>query len=163
MPTHMSKLARVVALAALVAAMNLAGMTTGAQAHTSNDPANTRHRALGRLEFPATGQAARQAAGDTARRRLLAQERYYGTWGYEDPTADAQQLFHRGERASMDQPTTPTPAAVTTPVRPAEPRHQPGLLPVSLGVLAAALAMVAVVALLVGRRPHRTQRAGRTA
>jgi hypothetical protein len=49
---------------------------------------------------------------------------------------------------------------VTTPIRPAEPSHQPGLLPASLGVLAAALALVAV---LVGRRAHRTQRAGRTA
>jgi hypothetical protein len=160
MPTPMSKLARILVLAALVAAIHLAGLVAVAQAHTSNDPASARHRALGRVEFPATGQAARQAAGDTAHRRLLAQERYYSTWGYEDPTADARQLFRRGERASLDQPTAPTPAAVTTPVRPAEPSHQPGLLPASLGVLAAALALVAV---LVARRAHRTQRARQTA
>src|SRR4029450_13519639 len=52
--------------------MNLA-MAAVAQAHTSNDPASTRHRAVGRMEFLATDQPSGQA--DPPARRLLARER----------------------------------------------------------------------------------------
>jgi hypothetical protein len=137
----MSKLARAVVLVAMLAAMHLAGLVAVAQAHTSNDPASARHRAPGRVEFLATGD--------------------HAVASQEQPTAaDALQLFRRGERASQEQPTAGTAAAAATPVRPAEPSHQPGLLPASLGVLAAALALIAV---LVARRAHRSQRASQTA
>jgi hypothetical protein len=139
-PMSMSKLPRAVVLVAMLAAIHLAGLVAVAQAHTSIDPANARYRALGRVEFPATGD--------------------HAVAFQEQPTADAQQVFRRGERASLDQPTAGTVAAVATPVRPAEPSHQPGLLPASLGVLAAVLALVAVV---VARRAHRSQRASQTA
>ena len=139
-PMSMSKLPRAVVLVAMLAAIHLAGSVAVAQAHTSIDPANARYRALGRVEFPATGD--------------------HAVAFQEQPTADAQQRFRRGERASLDQPTAGTAAAVATPVRPAEPSHQPGLLPASLGVLAAVLALVAVV---VARRAHRSQRASQTA
>ena len=139
-PMSMSKLPRAVVLVAMLAAIHLAGLVAVAQAHTSIDPANARYRALGRVEFPATGD--------------------HAVAFQEQPTTDAQQVFRRGERASLDQPTAGTAAAVATPVRPAEPSHQPGLLPASLGVLAAVLALVAVV---VARRAHRSQRASQTA
>src|SRR4029453_7024850 len=129
----MSKLARTVVLAAMVAAMNLAGLVAVAQAHTSNDPASARHTALGRVEFPATGQAARQAADATVR-RLLAQERYYSTWDYENPTiqqALAQERYY-----------SPWAYGDTAAPAPDEPSGQPGWLTPALGVLAAVLAMV---------------------
>ena len=69
----MSKLARVLTLAAMVAAINLAGVTAAAQAHTSDDPASTRHRALGQMEFHATA-AQQQATADATVQRLLARE-----------------------------------------------------------------------------------------
>ena len=47
--TTMSKLARTLILGAALAAMNLAGTTAIAQAHTNDDPASTRHRVPGQL------------------------------------------------------------------------------------------------------------------
>src|SRR4029453_2836777 len=150
----MSKLARTVVLAAMVAAMNLAGLVAVAQAHTSNDPASARHTALGRVEFPATGQAARQAADATVR-RLLAQERYYSTWDYENPKiqqALAQERYY--STWEYENPTIQQALAQeryystwaygdTAAPAPDEPSGQPGWLTPALGVLAAVLAMVA--------------------
>jgi hypothetical protein len=56
----MSKRARTLILGVALAAMNLAGTTAIAQAHTDDDPASTRHRALGQLELPAEDAAAAQ-------------------------------------------------------------------------------------------------------
>src|SRR5919201_5054326 len=74
----MSKLARVLTLAAMLAAMNLAGMTTVAHAYPL-DPANQRHRALGQLESLAAADhpvaSRQQSTGDATVRRLLARER----------------------------------------------------------------------------------------
>jgi hypothetical protein len=150
----MSKLARTVVLAAMVAAMNLAGLVAVAQAHTSNDPASARHTALGRVEFPATGQAARQAADATVR-RLLAQERYYSTWDYENPTIQ-QALAQERYYSTWAYGDTAAPA-------PDEPSGQPGWLTPALGVLAAVLAMVAGVAVLAARRANRSLRASQAA
>jgi hypothetical protein len=47
----MSKRARTLILGVALAAMNLAGATAIAQAHTSDDPTSTRHRALGQLKL----------------------------------------------------------------------------------------------------------------
>jgi hypothetical protein len=135
----MSKLARALVSGAMVAALNLAGMTAIAQAHTS-DPASQRHRALGQLEFLAAADHAvdsqEQAAADTAHRRELARER---------------SSIPRG-----------TPAQLPAPV-PAEASGQPGWLVASLGGLAAILALVAGVAVLAARRASRRVRAGQTA
>ena len=76
-----------------------------------------------------------QAAADAAHRRLLAQERYYSTWGY---------------------------GGASTPA-PAEPSGQPTWLVIALAVLAAVLALVAGVAVLAARRATRSQHAGQTA
>ena len=87
----MSKLARAVALVAMLVAMNLAGMTTIAHAQVNQDRID-RHRALGRLELSVAGDhdprrpplerqvtsmSRRQPSGaaDASLRRLLARER----------------------------------------------------------------------------------------
>jgi hypothetical protein len=77
----MSKLARALTLAAMVAAMNLAGMTALAQAHPTDQATaqQTRH--------PVTSP--QQAAADAAHRRLLAQERSYSSWSYGNTSAPA--------------------------------------------------------------------------
>jgi hypothetical protein len=125
----MSKLARVLALGVILAAMNLAGTTAVAQEQTT---------------------------ADAALQRVLAQEHGH----------------NRGERASQEQTTADatlqrvlanehghnfegTPAGATSPVRPAEPGGQPGLLVVALGVLAAALALVGALAAMTARRAIR--------
>jgi hypothetical protein len=78
----MSKLARALTLAAMLAAMNLAGMTAVAQTHAS-DHATSRPNA----QHQVTSQ--QQSTGDVATRAALAQERYYSTWGYGDTTTPA--------------------------------------------------------------------------
>jgi hypothetical protein len=138
----MSKLARALALVAMVAAMNLAGMTAVAHAYPL-DPAGQRHRALGQLRFLAAADhvvaSREQSTGDATARRLLARE-----------------------RSSIPNPA-PTMAQAASPVRAAEPSGQPGWLTPALSVLAAVLALVAAVAVLAARRAHRAQRAGQTA
>jgi hypothetical protein len=69
----MSKLVRVLILGAMLAAMNLAGMTA-AHAHPTTIDA-TRRGALAQERYYTTWRD-----GDPARERALAQERYYSTW-----------------------------------------------------------------------------------
>jgi hypothetical protein len=76
----MSKLARALALAAMVAAINLAGLPAIAQTHAA-DRADSRPPTDRHVATP------QQAAADTAHRRELAQERYYSTWKYGDTSA----------------------------------------------------------------------------
>ena len=73
----MSKLARAVALAAMLAAMNLAGMTATAHAYPVDPAAD--HRVT----------TQQQSTADATVQRSLAQERYYSTWGYGDTSAPA--------------------------------------------------------------------------
>jgi hypothetical protein len=94
----MSRLARTLALAAMLAAMTLAGLTAVAQAQPTQD--------------------------DTVKRAAEAQERYYSTWSYGD-----------------------TPAPVVD-----EPSGQPGWLVPAIGVLAAALVLLGVLAATIVRR-----------
>jgi Na+(H+)/acetate symporter ActP len=61
------------------------------------------------------------------------------------------------DRPDTTQPPTQVPAA---PVRPTEPNGQPTWLVVSLGGLAAALALVAGLALLAARRANRRAEVG---
>ena len=147
----MSKLARAVALVAMLVAMNLAGMTTIAHAQVNQDRID-RHRALGRLELfvagdhdprrpplerQVTSMSRRQPSGaaDASLRRLLARERF----------------------------SVPAQAQPTSPVRPAAPGGQAGWLTPALAALAAALALVAGVAVLAARRTTRTHRGQSTA
>jgi hypothetical protein len=90
---------------------------------------------------------------------------------------DGIEQFRRGERASQEQTTSdatvrrllarerfsipsPTPAQVPAPVQPDQPNGQPTWLVVSLGGLAAVLAVVAGLALLAVRRANRRARVG---
>ena len=158
----MSKLARVLTLAAMLAAMHLAGLTAVAQAHPTDHPSSQADASVRRLladerssipnGAPAhprllldeerssilnlPNRAPAQAAADAAaHQRLLAQERHNSTWTYGNTSAPA----------------------------PPEPSGQPGWLTPALGVLAAVLALVAGVAMLAARRAHRSQRASQTA
>ena len=157
----MSKLARALTLAAMLAAMHLAGLTAVAQAHPTDHPSSQADASVRRLladerssipngapahprllldEERSTllnlpNRAPTQPAADAAHQRLLAQERFYSTWTYGNTSAPA----------------------------PAEPGGQPGWLTPALGVLAAVLALVAGVAVLAARRANRSHRASQTA
>jgi hypothetical protein len=150
----MSKLARVLTLAAMLAAINLVGVTAIAQAHTSHDPASKRHHALGQMEFRATA-AQQQATADATVQRLLARERFYSTWGYGNPATQQALAQERAYRTSgYRDPTAPPPAP---------PSRQPDRRLPALGVLAAVGALAAGVAVLAARRATRTHRASQTA
>ena len=153
----MSKLVRPLMLVTVLAAMNLVAMTAMAQAQTRNDPASTRHRALGRVEFLATDQPSGQA--DATVRQLLARER-----STIPNTAPAHpRLLLDEERSTLLNLPNAAPAQATSPVRPAPPSGRPAGASVALGVLAAVFALVAAVAVMAARRAHRSQRAGQTA
>jgi hypothetical protein len=138
----MSKLARALTPAAMLAAINLTGLTAIAQAHATDQPTGQADATVQRLlarersSIPnIPNGAAAQAAADATHRRLQAQERYYSTWDYGNTSAPA----------------------------PPEPSGQPGWLTPALGGLAAVLALVAGVALLAARRTGRSHRAEQTA
>ena len=160
----MSKLARAFVLAATLAAMNLAGLTAVAQAQTSDEPASNQD-----VRRPPTerqvGQPYRNYHEALAAQAQTAQD-------------DAVERFRRGERAAQAQPTiaddirrSPTEAQVgeswrhpvNVPVPPAEPSGQSGRPVLTLGVLSAALALVAGLAVLVARRTSRRLGAGHSA
>ena len=133
----MSKRARTLILGVALAAMHLAATTAIAQAHTSGDPASTRHRALGQLELTAEDAVAAQEqpgiADDTRR-----------------PPTEAQvdkSWRHPGNVRAQS----------------AEPSGQPGWMVLGLGVLAAALALPAVLAARIVKRTRGRVRVRQTA
>jgi hypothetical protein len=136
-----SKLTRALVLGAMLAAMNLASMTAVAQAQ-ANDPDGKHARrppTQGQVgetwrKRPVTSQ--QQAAADAALRRVLARER-----------------FSIPNGTSAQAPDPPPPDA----------SGQPGWLVTSLGVLVAALALAAGLAVLAAKRASRRVRAGPTA
>jgi hypothetical protein len=140
----MSNHRRALVLTAMVAAMNLAGLTAIAHAQPPDGVEQFRR-----------GERASQ----------------------EQSTTDAQEQFRRGERASQEQTTSDaavrrllarerfsipsaTPAQVPAPVQPDQPNGQSTWLVVSLGGLAAVLAVVAGLALLAARRANRRAQVG---
>jgi hypothetical protein len=132
----MSKLARILVLVAMVAAMNLAGLTAIAQAQATDQPTSSQNA----RRPPTEAQV-----GEPYRY-------YHDALAAQGQSADAVERFRRGERASQDQPTTDNPTQVTAPRQPAEPRGQPGWLVALLGVL---VALVAGLAVLAARRFNR--------
>ena len=169
----MSKLARPLMLVAMLATMNLAAMTAVAHAQTRNDPASTRHHALGRVEPLTTAQPSGQA--DATVRRLLARER-----SSIPGEAPAHPLLLDEERSALlniPNGDAATRAALaeerhystwdyqdtSAPATPAEPGGQPTWLVIALAVLAAVLALVTGVAVLAAHRATRDQHAGQTA
>ena len=109
----MSKLTRALALTAMLAAMNLVGMTAAAQAQATDHPTRQDTRRppiesrVGEYwrDRPAASQE--QSTGDATLRRLLARERYSIPNGAQ--------------------------TQVTSPMRPAEPSGRPGWLTPALG------------------------------
>jgi hypothetical protein len=139
----MSKLTRALVLGAMLAAMNLGGMTTIAQAQSNDEPASRQdarrpptERQVGESYRHRERASQEPTTGDATLRRVLARE----------------------------QSSTPsgTPTQVTASM-PAEPSGQPGWFLLALGVLAAALALVAGMAVMAARRASRRVRTGQTA
>jgi hypothetical protein len=159
----MSKLARTLILAATVAALNLPGMTAVAQ---TNDQDTTSQQELAdnwnyyqqSTRVPPAEQQARMQA-DAAQRELSERWTYYNHATQMSP-AELKAWLQAQDRA--DTPTEP-PAQVPAPVRPAEPSGQRDWLVLTLGVLSAALALVAGLAVLAARRASRRLRIGHAA
>jgi hypothetical protein len=133
----MSKLARALVLGAMLAAMNLASMTAVAQTQANDEGKDARRPPtqgqIGETWRKRPGTPQQQTTADAALRRTLARERF------SIPGA--------------------TPAQVPDPPPP-ESSGQPGWLVASLGVLVAALALVAGLAVRAARRASRRVRAG---
>jgi hypothetical protein len=157
----MSKLARALILGAMVAAMNLAGMTTLAHAQ-ANDQPTSNHTAR---RPPTQGQV-----GEPYRY-------YHDALAAQEQSADAVDRFRQSERASQQQPTSadtlrpPTEAQVgeswrhpgNVGVRSPEPGGQPDWLIPGIGALAAILALAAGLVVMATKRTGRRVRAGQTA
>jgi hypothetical protein len=129
----MSKLARTLVLGAMLAAMNLAGMTAVAQAQANDARRPPTERQVGESWRQPQVASQEQTAADAALRRQLARERFSIPSG--------------------------TPAQVPAP-EPAEPSGQPGWLVPLLAVLAAALAVSGGLAVMAAKRASRRVRAG---
>jgi hypothetical protein len=156
----MSKFTRVLVLGAAFAAMNLAGMTAVAQAN-DEDPASQQELAENwnyynqATHIPPAELKARMEA-DAAQRKLSAR------WAYSHATrmspAELKAWLQAKDRPDTStEPPTQVPAA---PVQSTEPNGQPIWLVVSLGGLAAVLAVVAGLAVLAARRANRRAQVG---
>jgi hypothetical protein len=137
----MSKLARALMLGATLAAMNLAGMTTVAQAQATDEP-----NAKDARRPPTERQV-----GETWRKRPVTSQ---------PTTMDAAVGQLLRERSSMP---SGTPVQVPAPTRPAEPNGQPSWLLASLGGLDAALALITGLLVLAAKRAAHRARVGHPA
>jgi hypothetical protein len=137
----MSKLARALTIGAMLAAMNLAAMTTVARAQANDEGKDAlrppTERQVGETWRKRSVTSQQQTAADAALRRQLARERFSIPSG--------------------------TPAQVPDPTRDGEPSGQSGWLVASLAVLATALALSGGLAVLATRRASRRVRAGHAA
>jgi hypothetical protein len=158
----MSKLARTLILAATVAALNLPGVTAVAQPNDQDTTGqqelveNWKHYQQATRVPPAELQARMQADAQRAQ-----SERW--TYYYHATRMSPAEL--RAWMQAQDRADTPTepPARVTAPERPDEPSGQRDWLVLTLGVLSAALALVAGLAVLAARRANRRLRTGHAA
>ena len=159
----MSKLTRALVLGAMLAAMNLAGMTAiaHAQANDQDTPSQQELAERWNTDYyqathmsPAQHKAWLQA--NAAQRELSDRWADYSHATQMAP-ADLKAWMQARDRAGT--PTEKT-VQVPAPVRPVEPSGQPLWLVVALGVLAAALAIVAGLALLAARRANRRAQVG---
>jgi hypothetical protein len=158
----MSKLTRTLILAAALAAMNLAGLTAIAHAQ-ANDQETPNQQELAKrwtyyhlsTQIPPAELKARMQA-DAAQRTLS------DRWTYYDHATQMSPAELKAWVQARNRAGTPTETTVQVPasVRPPEPSGQPAWLVVSLGGLAAALAVVAGLALLAARRANRRARVG---
>jgi hypothetical protein len=140
----MSKRARTLILGVVLAAMNLAGMTTVAHAYPLDPTAD--HAVAAQQQNPTDAQ-------EQFRRGERASQ--------QQPAADAtvRGLLAR-ERSSIP---SGTPAPVPAPVQPGEPSGQPDWLVPAIGGLAAVLALVAGLVVMAARRTGRRVQPGQAA
>ena len=131
----MSKLVRALVLGATLAAMNLAAMTTVAQAQANDEPTSNQD-----ARPPSEAQV-----GEAWRHSQVAAEQPTIADDTRRPPSEAQV----GE--AWRHPTS-------APVPSAEPSGQPSWLLPSLGVLAAALVLAGGLAMLAARRAGRRAR-----
>ena len=168
----MSKRTRALIIGATLAAMNLAGLTTVAHAQATNEGKDVRRP-------PPQGQVGQswryhqvasesQTTTDPAAQRALARQRY---WYYQSTLSSRQQTAQQQttldaalQQLARERSSIPsgTPAQVPAPA-PAEPSGPSGWLVASLGVLAAAMALIAGLAMLATRRAGRRARVGHAA
>jgi hypothetical protein len=137
----MSKLRRTLVVAATLAAMNLAAMTAVAQPTTQDEVAQGWNAYNQSTRVPPAELKAQQA--------LEARQSYYNQVTRMSP-AELKDWTQTNPR-----PDTPLPTESPAPAR---PTGEPGWLVVSLGLLAAAMAVVAGLALLAAKRAIRTTR-----
>jgi hypothetical protein len=159
----MSKLTRALILATMVALLPLAGMTAVAHAQ-ANDQATPSQQELAERwntdyyqathMSPARHKAWLQA---NAAQRELSDRRAYYSHATQLSPAELKAWMQARDRAGT--PTAKT-VQVPAPVQPDQPSGQPLWLVVTLGALAAALAVVAGLALLAARRANRRAQVG---
>jgi hypothetical protein len=137
----MSKLTRALVLGATLAAMNLAAMTTVAQAQANDEPTSNQDA----RQPPSEAQV-----GEAWRHSQVAAEQPTTADDTRRPPTEAQV----GE--AWRHPTS-------APLPSAEPSGQPGWLIPSLGVLAAAVVLAGGLAVLAVRRAGRRARVGHAA
>jgi hypothetical protein len=159
----MSKLARTLILAATVAALNLAGMTAiaHAQANEQDTPSQQELAERWNTDYyqathmsPAQHKAWLQA--NAAQRELSDQRAYYSHATQMSPAELKAWVQARDRVGTPTEKTVQVPA----PVQPDQPSGQPLWLVLALGLLAAALAVVAGLALLAARRANRRAQVG---
>ena len=159
----MSKLTRTLILAATVAALNLAGLTAIAHAQANDQDTTTQQELAERWNTdyyqathmsPAQHKAWLQA--NAAQRALSDRWTDYSHATQMSP-AELKAWMQARDRAGT--PTEKT-VHVPAPAQPDQPSGQPLWLVVALGVLAAALAIVAGLALQATRRANRKAQVG---
>ena len=167
----MSKLARTFIIGATLA-MNLVGLTAVAQAQATNEGKDARRppteRQVGETWRHPQVAPENQTTTDPAAQRALARQRY---WYYQSTLSSRQQTAQQQttldaalQQLARERSSIPsgTPAQVPAPA-PAEPSGPSGWLVASLGVLAAAMALIAGLAMLATRRAGRRARVGHAA
>jgi|SRR5215218_122162 hypothetical protein len=134
----MSKLARVLALGAMLVATNLAGITAVAHA---NDQAAITHDG----------------------RRPPTERQVGETWRHRQIAADQHTIAGNPRRPPLERLVGESWRHRVTAVRPAAPSGRPGWLVASLGGLAAAVVLSAGLAVLAVKRAGRRVRVGQAA
>jgi Na+(H+)/acetate symporter ActP len=159
----MSRLVRVLILAVVVAVLPLAGMTAVAHAQANDQDTPSQQELAERWNTdyyqathmsPAQHKAWLQA--NAAQRALSDRQADYSHATQMSP-AELKAWMQARDRAGT--PTAKT-HQVPAPVQPDQPSGQPLWLVVALGMLAAALAVVAGLALLAARRANRRAQVG---
>jgi hypothetical protein len=147
----MSKVRRTLVVAATLAAMNLTGLTAVAQPSDADTPTQ---REMSE-NWNSYNQSTRVPPAELKAQRELADR-----WSYYNQATRMSPAELKAWTQAKDHVDTPTapPAQAPAPARPAEPTGEPGWLVISLGILAASMAVVAGLAVLAARRAIRTAR-----